>query len=382
MKIGLTLPQGCDREYLGLDAATAWTRTVEVAQLGRGRRLRVALGQRPHAGRSAARGGADLRAVRRAGGPRDRNAPGPTRPLVLAAAYRNAGLTAKAISTARRHQRRPGDPGHRRRLEGGRVARLRLRLPAGRRATGDPRRPSRDHQPDARPGTGDLGGRARPRPRRDPRAEGAPAAAHPDPDRRQRPEGDLAAGGAVRRRAEPRRPHAGPGRGGPAGDRASRCPRSGATRRRLAVSVHIWGDAGDVRPGPERRQRLRDYAALGLDRAIVQGFVPPATSTRSTTSSRTASRSGCSARRAARLGEDAARADELAAEGRAVAEPDGPDARGPRLRRRSRRVVDEERSSRRPARIARGATRRSAGSGLATRTSPEITIPSNHSRNG
>ncbi len=32
MKIGITLPQGCDREYLGLDGPTAWQRTVEVAR--------------------------------------------------------------------------------------------------------------------------------------------------------------------------------------------------------------------------------------------------------------------------------------------------------------------------------------------------------------
>ena len=32
MRIGLTLPQGCDREYLGLDPAFAWERTVAVAQ--------------------------------------------------------------------------------------------------------------------------------------------------------------------------------------------------------------------------------------------------------------------------------------------------------------------------------------------------------------
>ena len=32
MKAGLTLPQGCDREYLGLDPAHAWERTVAVAQ--------------------------------------------------------------------------------------------------------------------------------------------------------------------------------------------------------------------------------------------------------------------------------------------------------------------------------------------------------------
>ena len=32
MKVGVTLPQGCDREYLGLDGRTAWTRTVEAAR--------------------------------------------------------------------------------------------------------------------------------------------------------------------------------------------------------------------------------------------------------------------------------------------------------------------------------------------------------------
>ena len=28
MKVGLTLPQGCDREYLGLEPGRAWQRTV------------------------------------------------------------------------------------------------------------------------------------------------------------------------------------------------------------------------------------------------------------------------------------------------------------------------------------------------------------------
>src|SRR4029077_9466333 len=32
MKAVVTLPQGCDREYLGLDPARAWERTVAVAQ--------------------------------------------------------------------------------------------------------------------------------------------------------------------------------------------------------------------------------------------------------------------------------------------------------------------------------------------------------------
>lgn len=32
MKIGLTLPQGCDREYLGLDGVSAWARTLDAAR--------------------------------------------------------------------------------------------------------------------------------------------------------------------------------------------------------------------------------------------------------------------------------------------------------------------------------------------------------------
>jgi F420-dependent oxidoreductase-like protein len=32
MKVGITLPQGCDREYVGLDGPTAWARTVDVAR--------------------------------------------------------------------------------------------------------------------------------------------------------------------------------------------------------------------------------------------------------------------------------------------------------------------------------------------------------------
>jgi alkanesulfonate monooxygenase SsuD/methylene tetrahydromethanopterin reductase-like flavin-dependent oxidoreductase (luciferase family) len=32
VKVGITLPQGCDREYLGLDGRTAWARTVDAAR--------------------------------------------------------------------------------------------------------------------------------------------------------------------------------------------------------------------------------------------------------------------------------------------------------------------------------------------------------------
>ncbi len=53
---------------------------------------------------------------------------------------------------------------------------------------------------------------------------------------------------------------------------AGRCLEIGRDPATLQVSVHIWGDAADVRPGDERRQRLRDYASLRLGRAIFQGF--------------------------------------------------------------------------------------------------------------
>ena len=32
VKVGITLPQGCDREYVGLDGPTAWTRTIDAAR--------------------------------------------------------------------------------------------------------------------------------------------------------------------------------------------------------------------------------------------------------------------------------------------------------------------------------------------------------------
>src|SRR5438094_9981462 len=32
MKIGITMPQGCDREFLGMDGRGAWQRTIEVAR--------------------------------------------------------------------------------------------------------------------------------------------------------------------------------------------------------------------------------------------------------------------------------------------------------------------------------------------------------------
>ena len=53
-----------------------------------------------------------------------------------------------------------------------------------------------------------------------------------------------------------------------------RCAEIGRDPATLAVSVHIWGEAGAVAPGPERRQRFRDYADAGAspgDRPGVRG---------------------------------------------------------------------------------------------------------------
>ncbi len=99
MKIGLSLPQGCDREYLGMDAATAWARTVEAARwaedvgfesLWINDHMQV---DPPPEEAPIFEPFVEIAALavetRRAR----------LGHLVLAAAYRNAGLTAKAIST-------------------------------------------------------------------------------------------------------------------------------------------------------------------------------------------------------------------------------------------------------------------------------------------
>ena len=99
MKLGITLPQGCDREYLGLTPRTRVGADGRGRPAGGGARVRVAVGLRPLPGRPAARGGARLRAVRGAGRAGDGHPRARLGHLVLAAAYRNAALTAKTIST-------------------------------------------------------------------------------------------------------------------------------------------------------------------------------------------------------------------------------------------------------------------------------------------
>ena len=99
MKLGITLPQGCDREYLGLDARRAWDRTVDVA------RTAEALGfesvwvydhfqvDPPLIEAPIFEPFVELSALAMA---TSRVRLGH---LVMAAAYRNAALTAKMIST-------------------------------------------------------------------------------------------------------------------------------------------------------------------------------------------------------------------------------------------------------------------------------------------
>jgi alkanesulfonate monooxygenase SsuD/methylene tetrahydromethanopterin reductase-like flavin-dependent oxidoreductase (luciferase family) len=52
-----------------------------------------------------------------------------------------------------------------------------------------------------------------------------------------------------------------------------RCEEIGRDPATLRVSVYLWGRPADVRPGQERVERLLEYADVGLDTAIVQGFM-------------------------------------------------------------------------------------------------------------
>jgi alkanesulfonate monooxygenase SsuD/methylene tetrahydromethanopterin reductase-like flavin-dependent oxidoreductase (luciferase family) len=271
VKIGLTLPQGCDREFLGMDAATAWSRTLDVARWAEARgfeslwvydHMQV---DPPPEEAPIFEPFVELSAVAMA----------TTRAclghLVLAAAYRNAGLTAKAISTL--------DV-----VSGGRAI---LGIGAGWKedewlAYGYGFPPARerlailaDHLEIISRMLGP--GRAT--------WEGTHAhvrdAIH-EPKGIQQPRIPILVGGngpnvtwrlAARFADELNLDALTP----PQVEAAlpviaARCAEIGRDPASLGVSVHIWGAAGDVRPGPERRQRLRDYASLGLDRAIVQGF--------------------------------------------------------------------------------------------------------------
>ena len=166
---------------------------------GRGARLRVAVGLRPLPHRAGADRRDHVRVVLGARGAGDGDDARAARAHGRLHRLPQPGAHGQAVIDARRHQRRPVRAGHRRRLEGRRVARLRLRLPVAGRPHGGARRPPRGHQRDARARPLDVRGSLRPRPRRDQRAAGPPGAAHPDHRRRQRaPDGRPATRSATR----------------------------------------------------------------------------------------------------------------------------------------------------------------------------------------
>jgi F420-dependent oxidoreductase-like protein len=271
MKVGLTLPQGCDREYLGLDPAVAWQRTIEIANRAEAAGfdslwlydhfqvdppLIEAPIFEPFVELSAL---AMVTSRARLGH------------LVLAAAYRNAALTAKMISTL--------DV-----VSGGRAI---LGIGAGWKEDewiaygyGFPDHRERlailaDHLEII---TRMLGpGRAT--------YEGKHAhvrdAIH-EPKGLQQPRIPIVVGGngpqvtwrlAARFADELNLDAMTPD------DVArvlptirARCEEIGRAPESLPVSVHIWGEAGAVAPGGQRQDRLGRYAELGISRVIIQGF--------------------------------------------------------------------------------------------------------------
>jgi F420-dependent oxidoreductase-like protein len=270
VKIGLTLPQGCDREYLGMEARQAWQSTVEVAQWAEAQGfeslwlydhfqvdppLIEAPIFEPFVEIAAL---ATVTSRARLGH------------LVLAAAYRNAALTAKMISTV--------DV-----ISNGRAE---LGIGAGWKQDewlaygyGFPDAPERlailaDHLEIITrmlaPGRATYEGKY----------AHVRDAIH-EPKGLQQPRLPIVVGGngpkvtwrLAARFADELNLDAMPPEDV---ERsllviADRCREIGRDPSTLQVSIHIWG-AADAPPGAARRQRLRDYESLGLGRAMVQGF--------------------------------------------------------------------------------------------------------------
>jgi alkanesulfonate monooxygenase SsuD/methylene tetrahydromethanopterin reductase-like flavin-dependent oxidoreductase (luciferase family) len=271
MNVGLTLPQGCDREYLGLDPATAWERTIEVAGIAEEAgfeslwlydHFQV---DPPPEPAIVFEPGVELAALAMI------TSKAMLGHLVMAAAYRNAALTAKMISTI--------DV-----ISGGRAI---LGIGAGWKE--DEWLAYGYGFPDARTRLAILEDHLEIITRM---LEPGPATYEGDhahvisalhePKGLQTPRIPIVVGGN------------GPNRTWRLAARFAdelnldaltpealttampvirqRCDEIGRDPGTLRLSVHIWGEAGAVEPGSARRRRFEEYAELGVNRIIVQGF--------------------------------------------------------------------------------------------------------------
>jgi F420-dependent oxidoreductase-like protein len=272
VKVGLTLPQGCDREFLGLDPEAAWRSTVEIAQYAEESgfeslwlydHFQVDPPPEPATVFEPVVELASLAMVT------DRARLGH---LVLAAAYRNPALTAKMISTI--------DV-----ISGGRAV---LGIGAGWKEDewlaygyGFPDASTRlgileDHLEIItrmfQPGSAIYQGR-----------HAHVIDAIHEPKGIQVPRIPILIGGngpkvtwrlAARFGDELNLDALMPAEVADAMQViASRCEEIGRDPSTLPVSVHIWGEAGDVAPGSERQERFLEYGEVGVARIIVQGFV-------------------------------------------------------------------------------------------------------------
>lgn len=271
MEVGLTLPQGCDREYLGLDPETAWQKTLEVARLAEDAgfeslwlydHFQVDPPPEPAVVFEPI---AELAALAMA------TSRAKLGHLVLAAAYRNAALTAKTISTI--------DV-----ISGGRAI---LGIGAGWKEDewiaygyGYPEAKIRldileDHlevitrmfQPGPATYNGEhahvISAIHEPKGLQEPRIPIVVGGNGPNRTWR------LAARFADELNLDALTPQALAAAIPVIRDRCEEINRDPTT---LRLSVHIWGEAGDVDPGGPRQERFAEYAALGVHRLIVQGF--------------------------------------------------------------------------------------------------------------
>ena len=261
MKIGLTLPQGCDREYLGLDPSTAWERTVAVARradelgfesLWLYDHFQVDPPPEPAivfdpVVQIAAVAGVTRRA--RLGH------------LVLAAAYRNAAMTAKMISTLDVSSGWKEDEwlayGYGFPSAGERLAILADHLEIITRMF--------------QPGSATYRGQ-----------HAHVIDAIHEPKGLQLPRIPIVVGGngpkvtwrlAARFADELNLDALTPAEAEAALPVIhARCAEVERDPRSLRVSVHVWGRPAEGGAGPARRQLLRDYASVGVDRVMLQGF--------------------------------------------------------------------------------------------------------------